>query len=270
MARSIEKLTPRSRKSLARVIDDFLHLEEAARDSGPHPHNPASKPDPPSTPAPQHVACCQRHHTADGQSVAGAGSRGKPNRHVRRRAQAPRLPVGVASAAVSPRADVSYVRHVAADGYRARVTSARNRWTSGLALSAMALGLAAVGIFVALAIVVTASYTPPPGQEPPKVTDWMQGWASIVGVAAALVAAGFTGWLLRFEMNQAREARAELAAEQRKANLKRRVASSRRKSTRHGPTTATTSRERGSPSPTSGATRFCRLTPWLTHPRASS
>ncbi|WP_328851222.1 hypothetical protein OG994_25615 [Micromonospora globbae] len=100
------------------------------------------------------------------------------------------------------------------------MTSARNRWTSGLALSAMALGLAAVGIFVALAIVVTASYTPPPGQEPPKVTDWMQGWASIVGVAAALVAAGFTGWLLRFEMNQAREARAELAAEQRKANLR--------------------------------------------------
>ncbi|MFI7208097.1 hypothetical protein [Micromonospora aurantiaca (nom. illeg.)] len=32
MARSIEKLTPRSRKSLARVIDEFLHLEQAARE----------------------------------------------------------------------------------------------------------------------------------------------------------------------------------------------------------------------------------------------
>jgi hypothetical protein len=84
----------------------------------------------------------------------------------------------------------------------------------------VALGLAAVGIFVALAIGVTANYTPPPGQEPPKVTDWMQGWAGVVGVAAGLVAAGFTGWLLRFEMNQVREARAQLAAEKRNADLR--------------------------------------------------
>lgn len=37
MARSIEKLTPRSRKSLARVIDEFLHLEQAARDTRTEP-----------------------------------------------------------------------------------------------------------------------------------------------------------------------------------------------------------------------------------------
>ncbi|RKF21577.1 hypothetical protein [Micromonospora globbae] len=34
MARSFDKLNPRSRRSLARIIDEFLHLEEAVRDSG--------------------------------------------------------------------------------------------------------------------------------------------------------------------------------------------------------------------------------------------
>lgn len=37
MARSFEKLNPRSRRSLARVIDEFLQLEEAARDSTAEP-----------------------------------------------------------------------------------------------------------------------------------------------------------------------------------------------------------------------------------------
>ncbi|MEW2382592.1 hypothetical protein AB0873_10975 [Micromonospora sp. NPDC047707] len=40
MARSIDKLNPRSRKSLARVIDEFLHLEQAARETRGEPPHP--------------------------------------------------------------------------------------------------------------------------------------------------------------------------------------------------------------------------------------
>jgi hypothetical protein len=39
MARSFEQLLPRTRRSLAQVIDEFMRLEETARDNGPDsPH----------------------------------------------------------------------------------------------------------------------------------------------------------------------------------------------------------------------------------------
>ncbi|MFF0150169.1 hypothetical protein [Micromonospora sp. NPDC005203] len=40
MARSFDKLLPRTRKSLARVIDEFMRLEEAARDKDPEAPHP--------------------------------------------------------------------------------------------------------------------------------------------------------------------------------------------------------------------------------------
>ncbi|MBQ1061374.1 hypothetical protein [Micromonospora sp. C41] len=60
-----------------------------------------------------------------------------------------------------------------------------------------------------LMVVVSRTYHPPSGQEPPKVTDWMQGWSSVVGVIAGLGAAILTAGLLLHEVRQAAIARRE-------------------------------------------------------------
>lgn len=49
--------------------------------------------------------------------------------------------------------------------------------------------------------------------EAPKITDWMQGWGSVVGVAASIAAVGVTGYLLRHELLEARRARADATEE---------------------------------------------------------
>ncbi|MFI7279906.1 hypothetical protein ACIBOV_06535 [Micromonospora chersina] len=72
---------------------------------------------------------------------------------------------------------------------------------------------------ILLAAAVSAAYRPPAGQDPPKVTDWMQAWGSVYGVLAGLAAAGAATALLMFERGQAREARAQLDAERAKAEL---------------------------------------------------
>ncbi|NES29896.1 hypothetical protein GCE86_24655 [Micromonospora terminaliae] len=71
-------------------------------------------------------------------------------------------------------------------------------------------GLTAVAL---LTVVVSMTYEPPPGIEPPKVTDWMQGWGSLAGVVAGAVAAVAASWLLLHERQQAREAREQLRQE---------------------------------------------------------
>ncbi len=74
-------------------------------------------------------------------------------------------------------------------------------------LVAIALGLSAL----------SGVYEAPPGTEPPKVTDWMQGWGSVIGVLSALVAAVLTAGLLIHEMGEARRARAQAAEERQEA-----------------------------------------------------
>ncbi|WP_433081608.1 hypothetical protein ACQP1P_46565 [Dactylosporangium sp. CA-052675] len=43
----------------------------------------------------------------------------------------------------------------------------------------------------------------------PSVTDWMQGWGSILGLAMSTIAVIFSGWLLRHEINTRREEKTE-------------------------------------------------------------
>ncbi|MER7330955.1 MULTISPECIES: hypothetical protein [unclassified Micromonospora] len=86
--------------------------------------------------------------------------------------------------------------------------------------SAMFLVLA----LVLIAAAISAGYKAPTGEEQPKITDWMQGWGSVFGVFAGLLAAAAAAALLMHERQQVREARAELAAardgeEQSKAQL---------------------------------------------------
>ncbi|MER5335150.1 hypothetical protein [Micromonospora sp. NPDC002717] len=81
--------------------------------------------------------------------------------------------------------------------------------------------LAGCGIFGIGAITLglstlSVAYEAPPGAERPKVTDWMQGWGSVIGVISAIIAAALTALLLIHEMGEARRARAE-AAEERKS-----------------------------------------------------
>lgn len=45
--------------------------------------------------------------------------------------------------------------------------------------------------------------------EAPKITDWMQGWGSILGLLMSTVAVVFTGFLLRHERNVRREEKAD-------------------------------------------------------------
>lgn len=54
---------------------------------------------------------------------------------------------------------------------------------------------------------ISVDYRPPDGEEAPKVTDWMQGWGSIAGVAAGLAAAVAAAWLVLHEREQARLSR---------------------------------------------------------------
>ncbi|MDG4768523.1 hypothetical protein O7632_31175 [Solwaraspora sp. WMMD406] len=85
-----------------------------------------------------------------------------------------------------------------------------------------------LSLFVGVAYVsstlaaVSMLYTTPAGVEPAKITDWMQGWGSIVGVVGALLAAIFTALLLRHEMREASHARAQ-ASEERLAAAKDRA-----------------------------------------------
>lgn len=48
----------------------------------------------------------------------------------------------------------------------------------------------------------------------PSVTDWMQGWGSIVSLAVSTGALVFTGWLLRHEIRVRREEKADADAAQ--------------------------------------------------------
>ncbi|GAA3937286.1 hypothetical protein [Actinoplanes auranticolor] len=48
----------------------------------------------------------------------------------------------------------------------------------------------------------------------PSVTDWMQGWGSLLGVLMSSVAVIFTGWLLRHEIRVRREEKADSDAAQ--------------------------------------------------------
>lgn len=48
----------------------------------------------------------------------------------------------------------------------------------------------------------------------PSVTDWMQGWGSILSLPLSLGALIFTGWLLRHEIRVRREEKADTAAAQ--------------------------------------------------------
>ncbi len=80
---------------------------------------------------------------------------------------------------------------------------------------------AAVAVIACL-LVLGLTYRGP--AERPKITDWMQGWASIAGGVGGVVAAVFTGALLLFEIRRARQAeedarqaRAEAAAERAQA-----------------------------------------------------
>ncbi|MGN9915753.1 hypothetical protein [Micromonospora palomenae] len=66
---------------------------------------------------------------------------------------------------------------------------------------------------------ISMTYQAPPGEEQPKVTDWMQAWGSILGVFAGLAAAVAATALLLHERKQARQARDELAAERAEAAL---------------------------------------------------
>lgn len=48
----------------------------------------------------------------------------------------------------------------------------------------------------------------------PSVTDWMQGWGSVLGLLMSTIAVIFTGWLLRHEINVRREEKADNEATQ--------------------------------------------------------
>jgi hypothetical protein len=102
--------------------------------------------------------------------------------------------------------------------------------------------LGGAAVVLVAAIVVTRvvwhavrSYQPPPGANPPSVTDWMQGWAGIGGVAAGLAAAIFTGWLLVHTMRESRRARADAEHERAAAAEDRRRLAAERRDTEMAP-----------------------------------
>ncbi|WP_433357934.1 hypothetical protein ACQPYV_12755 [Micromonospora saelicesensis] len=83
--------------------------------------------------------------------------------------------------------------------------------------------IATAGLFLLATVLCIATWAvanaPRSGPDRPKVTDWMQAWGSIAGVFAGLAAAGAATALLLFERRQAREARAELAAQRAESDL---------------------------------------------------
>lgn len=82
----------------------------------------------------------------------------------------------------------------------------RRSWLAWLlAICAMCL----VTYLSVIAVRLSLTYVPPPGTEPPKITDWMQAWGSLAGVLAGSVAAVAASWLLVHERQQSREARVE-------------------------------------------------------------
>ncbi|MBQ1009439.1 hypothetical protein KBX53_00390 [Micromonospora sp. M51] len=66
-----------------------------------------------------------------------------------------------------------------------------------------------VTVLSVIAVRLSVTYEPPRGTEPPKITDWMQGWGSLAGVLAGAGAAVAASWLLVHERQQSREARVE-------------------------------------------------------------
>ncbi|MET7967565.1 hypothetical protein [Micromonospora sp. NPDC005305] len=74
-------------------------------------------------------------------------------------------------------------------------------------------------LVLSLAAISAATYDVPVGQEPPKITDWMQAWGSIGGVIAGLAAAGAAAFLLLHERQRAAEAERQLAEERAEAAL---------------------------------------------------
>jgi hypothetical protein len=94
------------------------------------------------------------------------------------------------------------------------MTRARAAWV--ILLSGIGLTFSCVG----LAFTFSLTYRPPRPVDSPKVTDWMQGWGSLAGVIAALLAAGAAGALLRHEIAASRraedQARIDRLAEQEK------------------------------------------------------
>lgn len=65
--------------------------------------------------------------------------------------------------------------------------------------------------------------------ETPNVTDWMQGWGSVVGVVVGLIAAVITGILLIFEIRSGRQARGEAAEDRAEAAEDRALAAAERR-----------------------------------------
>ncbi|GIG93153.1 hypothetical protein [Plantactinospora endophytica] len=65
--------------------------------------------------------------------------------------------------------------------------------------------------------------------EDPKVTDWMQGWGSVLGVAVGLIASAATAALLVYEIRAGRCARAEAARDRAEAAQDRALAVAERR-----------------------------------------
>lgn len=85
--------------------------------------------------------------------------------------------------------------------------------------AAGAVIVSATAVILALAAVSAVAHNPPPGQEVPKITDWMQAWGSVGGVAAGLLAAAAAALLLMHERRKAAEAERQLAEERAEAAL---------------------------------------------------
>ncbi|WFE27640.1 hypothetical protein O7623_00050 [Solwaraspora sp. WMMD791] len=85
---------------------------------------------------------------------------------------------------------------------------------------AVCFGLSVVAFLLLLMVNTSIRYQPPPGQEAPKVTDWMQAWGSIGGILAGLLAAGAAAALLMHERQQARLAQQQLAQERAEADVR--------------------------------------------------
>ena len=67
-------------------------------------------------------------------------------------------------------------------------------------------GLLFFSVLVIIILMAAAAlrYKSPRGQDPPKITDWMEAWGTIGGVLAGLLAALAAALLLRHEWRQAR------------------------------------------------------------------
>ncbi|MGW4501473.1 hypothetical protein ACWENR_23010 [Micromonospora sp. NPDC004336] len=83
----------------------------------------------------------------------------------------------------------------------------------------------AAALVLSLAAISAATYDPAPGQERPKITDWMQAWGSVGGVVAGLAAAAAATALLMHERAAAKEARQQLA-EEKEANQRKELEAS--------------------------------------------